>query len=264
MGESIVAIVFGTLVCAGLGYFFVVTRGALIAHALVSCPQDRFHIYWVYSNLGLTRFSDKRSWVKAVLLFQYDRLVDRVVGAIQQTALQGKTVLMTSCAFGDVMPRVVGASIDGGAGRICLTDLLKNQLIHADEKLRQYKGRYELSEADARRMPQADGAVELNLIFFLFHELPDAGKEQAFHEAARVVAPGGKLIIAEFHRPTAWLMRQLGRLYFTVFEPYALSLWHQYDPACFLERTGGWECERSIYFFGNFQVVVATKQILPA
>lgn len=251
---------FTTLVCAGLGYFFVVTRGALIAHAFIPRAADRFHIYWVYSHMGLIRFSDKKPWVAAVLLFQYDRLVERVVSEIRRTMLKGGTFLMTSCAFGDVMPRVVGASVKGGAGRICITDLIENELIHADGKLCEYKGKFELAEADARRMPQADGSVDVNLIFFLFHELPDSSKELAFREAARVVAPGGKLIIAEFHRPRAWLMRQLGRIYFTIFEPYALSMWGQYDPVGFLERLGEWRCQRSTYFFGNFQVVVATKR----
>jgi len=261
MGESIIGMVFSVLICAGIGYFFLVTRGALIAHVFVPRAEDRFHVYWVYSHMGLIRFSDRKPWVSAVLLFQYDRLVEQVVKAIGRIALKDKTVLMTSCAFGDVMPRVVEASVNGGAGRICITDLIRNELIHAEDKLRKYKGKIELSEADARCMPQQDGTVDVNLIFFLFHELPDNGKLSAFQEAARLVSPGGKLIIGEFHRPRIWLMRQLGRIYFTIFEPYALSMWDQYDPVVFLEKMGGWQCERSIYFFGNFQVVVATKKL---
>lgn len=252
--------VFTALACVGLAYFFVVTRGALIAHAFVPCAQDRLHVYWVYSNMRLIRFSDRKPWVAAVLLFQYDRLVEQVVGEIRRTPLRGGTGLMTSCAFGDVMPKVVRAFVDGGAGRVCITDLIENELIHADQKLEGFQGRFELAEADARHMPQADGSVDVNLIFFLLHELPDAGKELALREAARVVAPGGKLIIAEFHRPRTWLMRQLGRVYFTVFEPFALSLWGQYDPARFLERTEEWTQQRAEYFFGNFQVIVATKR----
>ncbi|MCX7110139.1 MAG: class I SAM-dependent methyltransferase [Proteobacteria bacterium] len=260
MTGSIVGMAFTALVCAGLGYFFLVTRGALIAHAFVPRAQDRFHVYWVYSNMGLIKFSDKKTWVAAVLLFQYDRLVDKVVSEIRRTSLIGKTFLMTSCAFGDVMPKVVKATISGGADRICITDLIKNELIHARKKLNDFQGKVELAEADATRMPQADGTVAVNLIFFLFHELPDASKEMAFCEAMRVTAPGGKLIIAEFHRPRKRIMRWLGRLYFTVFEPFALTMWNQYDPVRYLESKGGWTCERSTYFFGNFQVVTAIKK----
>jgi ubiquinone/menaquinone biosynthesis C-methylase UbiE len=257
---SVVGLAFSVFFCLALGYFFLVTRGALIAHALVPRAPDRFHVYWVYSHMGLIRFSDRKPWVAAVLLFQYDRLVDKVVGELRRMDLRGKTVLMTACAFGDVMPRVVAAALAGGAGRVCITDLIPNELLHADEKLVEFRGRFELAEADATCMPQQDGTVDVNLIFFLFHELPDTSKARAFEEAARLAAPGGKLLIAEFHRPRTRLMRLLGRVYFTVFEPFALAMWEAYDPVRVLEGIGGWDCERSAYCFGNFQVVVATKR----
>ncbi len=259
MSSSIVGMAFSALVCVGLGYFFLVTRGALIANTFVPRAQDRFHVYWVYSNMGLIKFSDRKTWVAAVLLFQYDRLVDRVVSEIKRASVKGKTVLMTSCAFGDVMPKVVKTLIRGGAEHICITDLINNELIHAGKKLKDFQGKFDLAEADATCMPNEDGTVDINLIFFLFHELPDASKALAFSEAARLTAPGGKLIIAEFHRPRKRIMRMLGRLYFTVFEPFALSMWGRYDPVHCLESMGGWTCERATYFFGNFQVVTATK-----
>ncbi len=259
MTESIFVMAFTVLVCTGLGYFFLVTRGALIAHAFVPRAQDRFHVYWVYSNMNLIKFSDRKHWVSAVLLFQYDRLVDKVVSEIRRIPLQGRTFLMTSCAFGDVMPKVINAVVNNGAGSILITDLIKNELIHAGKKLNDFQGKFELAEADATHMPHADGSVELNLIFFLFHELPDASKSLAYQEAMRVTAPGGKLIIAEFHRPRKRILRLLGRLYFTVFEPFALTMWDQYDPVNYLESNGGWTCQRSSYCFGNFQVVTATK-----
>jgi hypothetical protein len=60
MGELISSSMIGAFLAiavgAGIGYFFVVTRGALIARSLIPYPQDRFHIYWVYSNQGLRCF----------------------------------------------------------------------------------------------------------------------------------------------------------------------------------------------------------------
>jgi len=259
MTGSIVGMAFSALLGTGLLYFFLMTRGALIANAFVPRAQDRFHVYWVYSNMRLIKFSDRKTWVAAVLLFQYDRLVDKVVSEIRRASVDGKTFLMTSCAFGDVMPKVVKALVRGGARHICITDLIGNELIHADKKLDEFNGKFELAEADATCMPKNDGTVDINLIFFLFHELPDQSKKLAFSEAARLTAPGGKLIIAEFHRPRKRIMRFLGRVYFTVFEPFALSMWGQYDPVHCLEGMGGWTCERATYFFGNFQVVTATK-----
>jgi len=107
-----------------------------------------------------------------------------------------------------------------------------------------------------------DAAVDINLVFFLLHELPDQAKEHAMREAARVVSPGGKLIIVEFHQPRTWFMRLLGRLYFTVFEPFALAMWNHHDPVRTIEAMGGWTLNRATFFWGNFQIVVATKQLI--
>lgn len=259
MIESIIGVALGAAFCAA-SYLFVVTRGALIAHALLPCAEDRSHIYWVYTQTGLIRFSDRKPLVAGLLLFQYNRLVDHVVRVIGQSQMRDRLFVMTACAFGDVMPRVVEAALARGVGEVCITDLITNELVHANDKLRQFSGRFGLVEADATHMPCGDGSVAFNLLFFLLHELPDASKRLVLQEAARVVEPGGKLLIVEFHRPRPWLFRLLGRCYFSVMEPYALSIWGRYDPVALLQETGDWSCERSTYCFGNFQVIEAKKR----
>jgi SAM-dependent methyltransferase len=84
-------------------------------------------------------------------------------------------------------------------------------------------------------------------------------KRQALREAGRLLAPGGKLFLAEFHRPDLWVLRALSWTYFKVFEPLGLALWDTHDPLGCLEDMGGWVCERKTYFFGNFQVITATR-----
>jgi ubiquinone/menaquinone biosynthesis C-methylase UbiE len=109
-------------------------------------------------------------------------------------------------------------------------------------------------------MNQPDGTVGANVIFFLLHELPHHLKGQALSEAGRMLVPGGKLFLAEFHRPELWVLRALSWTYFKVFEPLGLALWDTHDPLNYLENTGEWKCERTTYFCGNFQVITATKQ----
>lgn len=74
-----------------------------------------------------------------------------------------------------------------------------------------------------------------------------------------MLAPGGKLYLAEFHRPDPLVLRSLSWLYFKVFEPLGLALWSTHDPLTQLEDMGGFSCECSTVFFGNFQIIVATK-----
>lgn len=245
-------------------FFFTVTRGALIMRGVMAgSPDDAAHVYPIYSNMRLIRMIDFQPIIAAILLFQYDRLVSAITNGLQNMNLRGQNVLITSCAFGNVIPRVVTAAIDSGARRVLIADIIKNELDHAQGKLISHAGKIEFLEENATAMKQADGTVAANVIFFLLHELPHHLKGQALKEAGRVLAPGGKLYLAEFHRPDLWVLRALSWTYFKVFEPLGLALWDTHDPLKQLEEMGGFSCERRTVFFGNFQIIVATKD-LPA
>lgn len=242
-------------------FFFVVTRGALLLRGLSSGAQsDKSHVYPIYSNMRLIKLVDFQPIISAILLFQYHHLVSKIVSELRQLDLKHKKLLITSCAFGNVIPRVVQAALESGAERVLIADIIQNELVHARSKLREYGGKVEYVEDNATSMTLKDGGVAVNVIFFLLHELPHHLKGQTLNEAGRMLAPGGKLFLAEFHRPQLWVLRALSWTYFKVFEPLGLALWDTHDPLDHLESTGGWTCERTTYFFGNFQIVTATKQ----
>lgn len=252
--------VLALLLWTGL-FFFVVTRGALLLRAL--SPQSRngvSHVYPIYSDMRLIRLVDFQPVISAILLFQYHRLVSTIVAGLKATDLKHKKVLITSCAFGNVIPRVVEAALDAGAERVLIVDIIENELIHAKSKLDPWKGRVEYVKDDATAMTQAEGFADANVMFFLLHELPHEQKVRALSEAGRMLAPGGKLYLAEFGRPAPWVLRALSWTYFKVFEPLGLALWKSHDPVACLEAMGGWTVERAPYLFGNFQVITATKQ----
>lgn len=252
--------VFAILASTAL-FFFVVTRGALVIRSLSPGAQgESAHVYPVYSNMRLIRMVDFQPIISAILLFQYHRLVSKIVAEIRQTDLRGKRVLITSCAFGNVIPRVVKAALHAGAERVLIADIIPNELAHAKRKLGNYLDKVEFIEENAVSMRHGAGEVAINVIFFLLHELPHPLKGQALSEAGRVLAPGGKLLLAEFHRPTLRVLRALSWAYFKVFEPLGLALWDTHDPVDYLEATGNWKCDRTTYFFGNFQIVAGTKQ----
>lgn len=245
-------------------FFFTLTRGALILRGVQAGSQgDAAHVYPIYSNMRLIRLVDFQPIISAILLFQYDRLVSMITSGLRHMDLKGKKVLITSCAFGNVIPRVVEASVESGASQVLIADIIDNELIHAKGKLVPFADKLELLQENAVAMKQADASVAVNVIFFLLHELPHHLKGQALSEATRVLAPGGKLYLAEFHRPDLWVLRALSWTYFKVFEPLGLALWDTHDPLAQLQALGGFTCERRTVFFGNFQIIVATKN-LPA
>ncbi|MBK7474401.1 MAG: class I SAM-dependent methyltransferase [Betaproteobacteria bacterium] len=251
---------FFVLAATGL-FFFVVTRGALLMRGLsAGAGGDKSHVYPIYSNMRLIKLVDFQPIISAILLFQYKRLVSHIVAGLGRSDLEGKKVLITSCAFGNVIPRVVDAAVRGGAERVLIADIIPNELAHARSKLGSFAGKVDYIEDNATEMKHAEGAAAANVIFFLLHELPHDLKGQALREAGRMLAPGGKLYLAEFHRPELWVLRALSWTYFKVFEPLGLALWDTHDPLDCLLDMGGWECERTTCFFGNFQIITATKR----
>ena len=250
-----------TVVLAATGaFFFVVTRGALILRSLKpGGPHPAAHVYPIYSNMRLIRMVDFQPIIAAILLFQYDRLVSMITAGIHRMDLRGKNALITSCAFGNVMPRVASAAFGAGAREVKVVDLIRNELVHAERKMASLGGPLTYLQQDATAVELPDESVDANVVFFLLHELPHHLKKQTLTEACRVLAPGGKLFLAEFHRPHLRVLRALSWTYFMVFEPLGLALWNTQDPLAQLQAIPGMQADRRIVFFGNFQVIVATK-----
>jgi len=252
---SVIVLLTGTAL-----FFFTLTRGALIVRGVLSSENtDASHVYPIYSNMRLIRLIDFQPIISAILLFQYHRLVSGIVDGLRRLDLRNQNVLITSCAFGNVIPRVVTAAIETGARKVLIADIIKNELSHAESKLLGQVHKTEMLEQNAASLKLASGSVAANVIFFLLHELPHPLKIQALREAGRVVKPGGKIYLAEFHRPERWVLRALSWTYFKVFEPLGLALWDTHDPVIQFDEIGGFTCERHTYFCGNFQIIVATK-----
>jgi ubiquinone/menaquinone biosynthesis C-methylase UbiE len=250
------------LVLAATGtFFFATTRGTLIVRGLARGPRSiASHVYPIYSNMRLIKMVDFQPIISAILLFQYPRLVSKIVDGLRATNLQGKKVLVTSCAFGNVIPRCVEASIQSGADGVVVADIIRNELTHVRGKLDgQYGRRIEYVQEDATSMKLREGFADANIMFFLLHELPHDLKVKALREAGRMLAPGGKLYLGEFHKPRSLLLRVLSWTYFKTFEPLGLALWDSHDPVALLQDMGGWTVERHTFFFDNFQIVTATK-----
>lgn len=65
--------------------------------------------------------------------------------------------------------------------------------------------RVDLITADLRDLPLAGGAYDLVVSSLAIHNIPDAaGREVAVGEAYRVLAPGGRLLIADFRHAPAY------------------------------------------------------------
>jgi ubiquinone/menaquinone biosynthesis C-methylase UbiE len=246
-------------------FFFATTRAALLWRGRrldAAALSARGRVYPIYTEGALIRLVDHQFLIAAILLGQYRALVDRIVEGMAEQQLDAQTVLVTACAFGDVVPRVAAAAARGRAARLQVLDLYATELDQVRRKLRPARPgpALDLRQGDACASGLPDASVAVNVLFFLLHELPPAQQQQALDEACRVLAPGGMLYLAEFHRPRARLLRAAGWLYFHVFEPWGLLLWAGSDPARALAARADVRLRaQHLRCAGNYQLLIAEK-----
>jgi ubiquinone/menaquinone biosynthesis C-methylase UbiE len=170
--------------------------------------------------------------------------------------IRGST-LQVACAYGNLTPRLLRRL--GPDARLDVVDILPIQLKNLGEKLPP-DPRVTLLQGDSSSLACADASHDQVLLFFLLHEQPEAVRRATLAEALRVVKPGGKVVIVDYHRPSRWhLMRPLMRLVFRKLEPYAMDLWDR-DVAHFIEPSQQpSSMTQQTYFGGLYQKLVLTR-----
>jgi len=144
-----------------------------------------------------------------VLSLNVDRGWRRALVDMSEVAGGGE-VLDVATGTGDVAIEFARRS---GAGSIVGLDRSDGMLAVARDKLRRLEldGRVEVVEADALDIPFDDGSFDAVTIAFGLRNLPDYAA--GVREMARVLKPGGRLVVLEFFPPTSGAFLQLYRLY---------------------------------------------------
>ena len=109
-----------------------------------------------------------------------------------------------------------------------MVDVLPQQLANLRHKLAGVPGaeQVDLLLGDSSALPMADASMDRALLFFLLHEQPEAVRRATLANALRVLRPGGRLVVVDYHRPSAWHpLHWPMRGVLATLEPYALDLW---------------------------------------
>jgi ubiquinone/menaquinone biosynthesis C-methylase UbiE len=182
-------------------------------------------------------------------------LRDAALAELGQTVC-GKT-LQVACVYGNLTQRLrqrlaPQATLD-------VVDILPIQLKNLARKLPADE-RVLLLQGDSAALACPDACYDQVLLFFLLHEQPEPVRRATLAEALRVVRPGGKIVIVDYHRPRWWHpMRLLMRLVFHRLEPYAMDLW-QHGVESYLPQTPEPVAQRkATYFGGLYQKLVLTR-----
>jgi SAM-dependent methyltransferase len=163
--------------------------------------------WWAYLHPIAIAFFDHPWIVNLILWGHFGRLRRAAFDALGPAPLAGRT-LQVACVYADLTPRLAK---------------LRSKVAH--------DSRVALWLSNSAALGGADGRYDRALIFLLLHEQPESVRRATLSEVVRVVKPGGRVVIVDYHEPVRFNpLRYLMRPLLRWLEPYAMDLWqHELD-----------------------------------
>lgn len=206
--------------------------------------------WWAYVHPHAVRVFERQWLVNLILWGNFGRLRDTALDALGD--LRGRT-LQIACVYGNLTQRLVDRLPADAA--LHVVDVLAIQLRNLARKLACAQAAT-LMHGDSAALDVPSASYERALIFFLLHEQPEAVRRRTLAEALRVVKPGGRIVIVDYHRPNA-----LNPLYWPMvgvlraLEPFALDLWRDEIAAWMPAEGRGRRIGKRTLFGGLYQLV---------
>jgi ubiquinone/menaquinone biosynthesis C-methylase UbiE len=230
---------------------------ALDSARKVPIPRYLEQVYWwAYVHPNAVQVFEREWLVNLILFGNYGRLREAALAELGKT-IRGSTLQM-ACVYGNLTPRLLArlapdASLD-------VVDILPIQLLNLGKKLPP-DDRVALLQGDSSSLACADASYDQVLLFFLLHEQPEAVRRATLSEAMRVVKPGGRIVIVDYHRPRALHpLRLLMTGVFRKLEPYAMDLWENEVEAFLPAGEKPASIAKETYYGGLYQKLVLTRK----
>jgi ubiquinone/menaquinone biosynthesis C-methylase UbiE len=212
--------------------------------------------WWAYVHPNAIAFFDRQWIVNLILMGNFVKLRDLALNELG-CDIHGQ-ILQIACVYGDFSVRL--AQHLAADGSLDIVDVVPAQLENVWRKF-SLSVPVRLTQRDAVSLTKFDDETyDQVVLFFLLHEMPANVREKTLSEALRVLKPGGKLVIVDFHKPSAWNpFRYLYPPMFRLLEPFALDIWRegieQWLPKDFVPA----EITKETVFGGLYQKVVIRK-----
>src|SRR5262245_6497807 len=221
----------------------------------VAVPAYLAQVYWWAYMHPLAVRVFERSWLINLILWgNFDRLRDVALRAMGGP--HSGRVLQVACVYGDLTPRLAQDLAPGG--HLEVVDVLPIQLANLARKLPP-DAAVRLHHADSANIPAADATYDRALVFFLLHEQPEAARRATLKEAVRVLKPGGKLVIVDYHRPRPMQpLRTLMRPLLARLEPYALDLW-RHEISAWMPPSPSLSVRKTLFCGGLYQMLECVR-----
>jgi len=182
------------------------------------------YYWWAYLWRGGIWFFDHQPIINAILFGQYDKLLKKTLAQIENKP--GARILQLTCVYGKLTPSLLSSTDN----EVHLCDAATGQLHLARRKTHHVAERCHLARMNAECLGYRDNVFDQVIVFFLFHEMPPEARANTYAEIARVVRPGGSVLVTEYAATPSrhWLYRLapfrwlLGHL-----EPFLPGFWQE-------------------------------------
>ena len=198
----------------------------------------------------------ERQWLVNLILWgNFGRLRDAALDALGDK-LAGRT-LQIACVYGDLTGRLRARLTPGGS--LDVVDVLRVQLENLARKL-PGDPRVGLMLGDSAALDLPAASYDRALLFFLLHEQPEDVRRGTLSEALRILKPGGRLVIVDYHRPSPRNLLYLPMVaILKTLEPFAMDLWKHEVSEWFPENSRIHSLEKKTSFGGLYQLLTLTK-----
>jgi ubiquinone/menaquinone biosynthesis C-methylase UbiE len=230
--------------------FAVPQRGAL------PIPRYLEQVYWwAYVHPKAVHLFEREWLVNTILFGNYGRLRDAALAELGET-VHGRT-LQVACVYGNLTSKLRERL--GEEASLDVVDILPIQLRNLAKKLPPDE-RVALLQGDSSSLACPSASYDQVLLFFLLHEQPEHVRRATLSEAMRVVKPGGRIVIVDYHRPVPLHpLRLLMTGVFRKLEPYAMDLWDHEIEDFLPRRAKPAAMRQETYYGGLYQKLVLTR-----
>ena len=211
--------------------------------------------WWAYVHPRAVHFFEREWLVNLILFGNYRRLRDKALHALGHP-IEGRT-LQVACVYGNLTAKLIQQMT--AEAMLDVVDILPIQLQNLATKIKP-DPRVSLIRNDSSSLEFADASHDQALLFFLLHEQPESTRRATLREALRVVKPGGRIVIVDYHKPHRWHpLRPLMKRIFERLEPFAHDLWEHpvgsYLPSDMPIKS----VQHTTFFGGLYQLLVLER-----